>query len=407
MLQLPERWCGGDLKAVKRAYRRASASVHPDKNAHPQAVDAFRKVYGAFETLLDLKQQWRLLFVLGKLVGDEQSLFELEAEDEERFEWWWQANVPELERQAAEAEGGEFEAIGEQWISDGKGDRVDDVAWVGPTTAMRLHEEGKAIFLDSRERWEYGIEHIRGAHSVPMREFVDLGLQGVAGPWISEVLRTKASEPAVPIIIYSEVATPFSRCRALSRWLLRAGHTGSISAARLRRLRGGIFGWRHHKGATQLALTYVSPDERARLKASEFTNIGNLRPSTPAGFHLRVRVETADAAAGTALLADSSGRVLCYLPKGAAERALLSKVGGVQGGLIVRGATVQMAGRKLRVALGPASTLTQPQETLVFGLLAPSLEERDFAEEEDGAEDEGDSTPKDGAPPDAAATEIS
>ena len=65
VLLLPERWSGADVQPIKRAYRKVSASVHPDKNAHPQAVDAFRKVYGAFETLLDLKQQWRLLFVLG------------------------------------------------------------------------------------------------------------------------------------------------------------------------------------------------------------------------------------------------------------------------------------------------------------------------------------------------------
>ena len=71
--------------------------------------------------------QWRLLFVLNRLEGDEVSLYDLEAEEEERFEWWWKANVPELERQAAEAEGSELEAIGEQWISDGKGDSVDDV----------------------------------------------------------------------------------------------------------------------------------------------------------------------------------------------------------------------------------------------------------------------------------------
>ena len=55
---------------------------------------------------------------------------------------------------------------------------------------MRLHEEaGKAIFLDCRERWEYDLEHISGAHSVPMREFVDFGLQGVYGPWVQAVVR--------------------------------------------------------------------------------------------------------------------------------------------------------------------------------------------------------------------------
>ena len=36
-----------------------------DKNKHPQADAAFRKVYGAFETLSDPLSQRRLLFELG------------------------------------------------------------------------------------------------------------------------------------------------------------------------------------------------------------------------------------------------------------------------------------------------------------------------------------------------------
>jgi len=56
--------------------------VHPDKNSHPQAVDGFRKVYGAFEVLLELRSQWRLLWVLGALKGDEVSLYDLEAEED-------------------------------------------------------------------------------------------------------------------------------------------------------------------------------------------------------------------------------------------------------------------------------------------------------------------------------------
>eukprot|EP00965_Chrysotila_dentata_P226107 6195204-Pleurochrysis_carterae.AAC.1 len=43
------------------------------------------------------------------------------------------------------------------------------------------------------------------------------------------------------IIVYSNVATPFSRCRAFCRWLLRAGHR-TLPAERFRRMRGGIFG---------------------------------------------------------------------------------------------------------------------------------------------------------------------
>ena len=36
----------------------------PQKNPHPQAASAFRKSYGAFETLCDLVQQQRLLLEL-------------------------------------------------------------------------------------------------------------------------------------------------------------------------------------------------------------------------------------------------------------------------------------------------------------------------------------------------------
>ena len=48
--------------------------------------------------------------------------------------------------------------------------------------------------------------------------------------------------------VFSSVATPFSRCRAFCRWMLRAGHS-SLKANRFRRLRGGLFGWRFRRGA--------------------------------------------------------------------------------------------------------------------------------------------------------------
>ena len=209
---------------------------------------------------------------------------------------------------------GEFEEIGEKWISSVTGDnllvvdvklmstssvvthqmvirlrpllmgsqghggaKVDDVEWIGLSTAIGLLRDRKvrsphrvlsdrrriqAIFLDCRERWEFEIESIAGAHSVSMREFVDYGLSRVHGDWVGEVstsallivcvlpscdlciwlgqiIRTKSADPPVPIIIYSSVATPFSRCRALCRWLLRAGSGGSLNPSRLRRLRGG------------------------------------------------------------------------------------------------------------------------------------------------------------------------
>lgn len=282
----------------------------------------------------------------------------------------------------------------EQWISDGKGGNVDEVGWIGPEAALRMCAEGTAIFLDCRERWEYDIEHIQGAHSVPMREFVDFGLQGVAGPWVSAVVQTKHLTPPVPIIIYSEVATPFSRCRALSRWLLRAGHSGTISAARLRRLRGGLFGWRHKRGPTQLALTFVSADERAKKKAAEFTNVANLTPETAPGFHLRVRVHKpatapllqAEAAAGrpSVLLCDSSAQVLCLLPpdpKHRASRALLSGAAEAEGSVVVRGLGVVMHEKTLRVSFTSASTVANLEGGMAIGFKAPLLSEFIFDEE--------------------------
>merc|ERR1719291_710409 len=59
------------------------------------------------------------------------------------------------------------------------------------------------------------------------------------------------------IIVVSAIATPFSRCRAFCRYLLRAGHA-TLPAARFRRLRGGMFGWKHKGGPVTAALTYGS-----------------------------------------------------------------------------------------------------------------------------------------------------
>ena len=81
VLDLPVAY-SEDFSKIKKQYRSISLSVmrarpticgeclgliqvHPDRNKHPQATAAFRKVYGAFETLTDLKQQRRLLAQLG------------------------------------------------------------------------------------------------------------------------------------------------------------------------------------------------------------------------------------------------------------------------------------------------------------------------------------------------------
>jgi hypothetical protein len=52
------------------------------------------------------------------------------------------------------------------------------------------------------------------------------------------------------IVVYAQVATPFSRCRALCRLMLKAAHQ-SLHPLRLRRLRGGVAGWKRRGGELQ------------------------------------------------------------------------------------------------------------------------------------------------------------
>jgi len=235
-----------DRSILKKAYRKISLAVHPDKNGHPQAADAFRKVYGAFETLMDERQMRRLLWVLGKLDPNDEEHFNFEEDEEdELFQWWWEASVPEIEKQVAELEGQQLDEFGAMWISDGLGGSVEDVRWIGLEQAKRLHKEGKAIFVDVRDVGDFTSGHIEGAYSTPLPDMIDYGVVNVFMQAGEDLIPKMLKR--MPIIVYSEVATPFSRCRAWCRWLLRAGHK-TIKAAQVRRLRGGIFGWRHRDG---------------------------------------------------------------------------------------------------------------------------------------------------------------
>lgn len=77
-------------------------------------------------------------------------------------------------------------------------------------------------------------------------------MQVLGADRIHELLSSRAHEL---VIVYSSVATPFSRCRAFCRWLLRAGHA-TLPVARLRRLRGGVHGWSHFGGELVLPIEH-------------------------------------------------------------------------------------------------------------------------------------------------------
>lgn len=250
-----------DMSSVKRQYRKISLAVHPDKNRHPQANAAFRKTYGAFETLSDAKEQHRLLVKLGLAKEtapfawcdeDDAAFGDEEEDDDEQFQWWWEASVSEVEKAAEEAEGARMDSWASSWISDGLGGDVSDVRWVGLPKAKKLHETDGAIWIDVREgrgRAEKGT--IPGAWSVPMGAVFDYGIVTALGQdLIHEILSVRRHQP---IVVFSAVATPFSRCRSFCRFILRAGHV-TLKAKRFRRLRGGIFGWKHKGGAVAMSI---------------------------------------------------------------------------------------------------------------------------------------------------------
>jgi len=273
VLELPVEFTE-DFTRIRKQYRKVSLHVHPDKNKHPQADTAFRKVYGAFETLSDPLAQRRLLFELGlnlAATDAERAMYEKaggEDEDDTMFQWWWEATVPDVEKAAEEAEGAEMDMYAASWVSDGLGDDVNDVRWMGIKKAQRLHEDGRVIFIDCREQGDYAEGLIPGAWHVPMNAVQRFGIVNVLGNELIHVLLSTKRNAL--IVVYSNVATPFSRCRAFCRWLLRAGHT-TLPAARFRRLRGGIFGWLHRGGKVAVALSHrgANADLTERLKHAE------------------------------------------------------------------------------------------------------------------------------------------
>ena len=145
---------------------------------------------------------------------------------------------------------------------------MNDVRWMGIKKALDLHEKGRAIFIDCRERQDYAQGGIPGAWHVPMSAVMRYGIVNVLGTdLIHTLLSTKRN---ALIVVYSQVATPFSRCRAFCRWLLRAGHQ-TLPAQRFRRLRGGLFGWEHRGGqvAKQIANPGAQDDLEERLRGKE------------------------------------------------------------------------------------------------------------------------------------------
>jgi rhodanese-related sulfurtransferase len=268
-----------DFVKIRRQFRKISLAVHPDKCRHPQADAAFRKVYGAFETLSDPQQQRRLLAILGRGAAAEASwrasFASAGADDDDgaSFQWWWEASVPAIMKAAEEAEGSDMDLYAAMYVSDGLGGDVDDVRWMGVHKALALHLQKRAIFIDCREHADYARGGIPGAWHLPMSAVMDYGIVRALGE--EKIHALLDTQRHALIVVYSSVATPFSRCRAFCRWLLRAGHH-TLPVQRFRRLRGGLFGWHHRGGSVARPIGQAATDldevlQLAEAKAQQYT----------------------------------------------------------------------------------------------------------------------------------------
>jgi rhodanese-related sulfurtransferase len=251
VLELPRE--AVSVASIRRAYRRISLLVHPDKVNHPRASEAFRRAFDAMQLLIEPSRQAARL----KQLSGEQ----IELPPETR--WWEGASVHEMEQAFHNLE--EFlEARGHFGESS-----IEDHMWTDPLPAERLRRSELAFFVDSRDTSDFETSHVKGALSLPghtMEQLNDL--------LIHPTVLALASSPASIVIVYSDNGSRLSRCGNVSAILRKA-----IQPERVRRLRGGLNGWK--KGGMP-----VDGDERLFF-AGRAMSVEGMLGTSMAGMDLR------------------------------------------------------------------------------------------------------------------------
>lgn len=230
-LQLEE-----DLTKIRKQYRQMSLLVHPDKNKHPDAEAAFKKMFGAMETLSDPMKQ-RTALRKAKRKARQVDLPEIDSDDDSP--WWAEATVDEMEKKFREMEK-QYESMGFFGMDKRARDRrtgVDeDLLWISVEAAKDLFDKDLALFVDSRNTTDYDVSHVEGAKCLPghtMEQLYNIERH--------PVFREVTENPEQNVIVYSDNGSKLSRCTNVAGALRQ---NPSVQAARVLRLTGGLNQWK-------------------------------------------------------------------------------------------------------------------------------------------------------------------
>lgn len=226
-----------DAGKIRKQYKQLSLLVHPDKNKHPQAEEAFKKLFGAFEKLAEpMDQRVALRRAKGRAEGRTVGLDEAIGE-----RWWEQATVDEMEKSFREMES-KLEKMGifahEKKLVQNEIGIDEDALWITPEAAKDLLEKDLAIFLDSRNTSDYDVSHVRGAHSLPGHT-----MEQLARIEFTPSFRLIVENPEQTVIVYSDNGSKMSRCVHVARALREHW---KLDARNVLRLTGGLNLWKRN-----------------------------------------------------------------------------------------------------------------------------------------------------------------
>lgn len=185
---------------VRKAYRRISLQVHPDKVPHPRATEAFRKAFNAMKLLMEpARQRERLKEIETGVRGEGVGV-------PSEMRWWDAATVDQMSQAFHNLED-YLEAQG----AFGAG-AIEDHLWVDAAEGERLRQRGLAFFIDSRDTRDYDVSHVHDALSLPGHT-----MEQLEGLLQHPTVLALARSPASIVVVYSDNGSKLSRCTNVRR----------------------------------------------------------------------------------------------------------------------------------------------------------------------------------------------